>query len=206
MVGEEEVEMRSDDESFLDELIALAKEAQIEEDVQEPIAEGRAVAWDDVLPIARRALNIWSDGGEMTWGAHAWAALTAAGLTRAVTEADRARIVCRLLALAVLYQQFCAHAFEEGYRGKWTFDAVDVFGEEEPYVHPFVLGQLAERDGIDADTEVGYAFDGGTPAYALRALARNQYDTVVGALRDQGERRHCSRRCGRPSTRTPRIR
>jgi hypothetical protein len=102
-----------------------------------------------------------------------------------VTEVDRARVVCRLLALSVLYQQFCAYAFEEGCRGEWTLDESGVLGEEEPYVHPFVLGQLSERDGIDADVEIGYAFDHGTPAYALRALARDQYDTVVGALREQ---------------------
>jgi hypothetical protein len=48
-----------------------------------------------------------------------------------------------------------------------------------------VLGQLAERDGIDADVEVGYVFEEGTPAYALREIARDQYRTVVDALRNR---------------------
>jgi hypothetical protein len=199
ITGNDDSDATDDTEAYFAELVAIANEALTTVEVD----DGRPGCWEDVLPIARRLLPVWVDGAELVWAEHAWAALTDAGLTKAETEVDRARVVCRLLALTVLYREFCARAFEEGHPGEWSPDAEDVLGDEEPYVHPFVLGQLAERDGIDADVEVGYSFDEGTPAYALREITRDQYRIVVDALRDRWGGRRCSPRSGRPPMPTP---
>jgi hypothetical protein len=73
-----------------------------------------------LLPIARAVFSVWWDGAEVDWAGHAWAALARAGLTACRTELERTLVVCRLLALNVLYREFCTRAFEEGFPGEWS--------------------------------------------------------------------------------------
>jgi hypothetical protein len=122
-----------------------------------PEDDGEPVAWEDLLPIARSVFDVWVDGAELPWAAHMWSVLATAGLTNARTNVEHARAVCRLLALSRLYRQFCVRAFEIGSPGEWAFDVDDVLGEY-PRLDPFFLGQLVERDGVDADLELDAAY------------------------------------------------
>lgn len=139
---------------------------------------------EDLLPIAASVFSVWNQGAEIDWAEYAWAGLGRAGLTTYRTEVERALVVCRLLALSLLYREFCVRAFEEGSAGDWPIDEGDVIGQY-PRLAPFVLGQLAERQGIDADIEVGWTFEEGSPmSYALRELVRSEYRKVSRALAD----------------------
>jgi hypothetical protein len=146
--------------------------------------EDRTDGLEDLLPIARAVFSVWSGGAEVDWAGHAWEALARAGLTACRTELERTLVVCRLLALNVLYREFCTRAFEEGFPGEWSFDEEDVIGEY-PRLNPFFLGQLAERQGVDIDIEIGYEFGDGSPvSYALRELVRAEYPAVARVLQD----------------------
>ncbi len=136
----------------------------------------------DLRELADEVFRVWTGGSEVRWAAHAWACLGRAGLVQYQTEVERARTVCRLLALAVLSREFYARARDEGSPGDWSLTQDDAVGEY-PRIDPFVLGQLTEREGIDADIEVGYEFDEGTASnYALREIVGAQYRIVTKAL------------------------
>lgn len=178
------------DLGWLDDLVAEAAEAHdIDEDEDEDVEVDRPEVppdpedgWDEFHGIAAEVFDVWVSGSEQTWARYAWGSLRRAGLTAFDTEVERGRVVCRLLAVSVLYREFCVRAFDEGSTGEWYFDTGAVVGEH-PLVDPFVLGQLAERDGVDADDEVGAEFEGGSAqAYAIRELVRSVYPDVASAL------------------------
>lgn len=156
------------DGDFFEELLASAKasaEANVVDD-----------GWDDVRVLAAQAFDVWVAGSERAWARYAWGVLHRAGLTAFATHVERARATVRLLALSVLYREFCARAFDEGQPGGWTVP--------DPRIDPFVLGILAERDGVDADIEVDYAAED-QQALAVRELVVGEYATVVATLRQE---------------------
>lgn len=132
--------------------------------------------WDEVRDIAARVFDVWVGGSERAWARYAWGVLHRAGLTAFGTHVERARSAVRLLALSVLYREFCARAFDEGRPGDWTI--------VDPRIDPFVLGILAERDGVDADIEVDYDAED-QRAFAVRELVVGEYATVVATLRQE---------------------
>jgi hypothetical protein len=139
----------------------------------------------DLIQVARDVFDTWNGDGEIAWAQHAWAALGQVGLAQYETEVERARAVCRLLALVALAQEFYARAFDEGEPGAWSVWEEDTVGEY-PRIDPFALGQLAVREGVDADITVGGEFEEGSAAiYAVRWIVRDQTELVAQALRKQ---------------------
>ncbi|MFD1535296.1 hypothetical protein [Pseudonocardia aurantiaca] len=138
--------------------------------------------WDEVAEIADAVFDVWVVGSETAWARYAWGALRRAGLTRFETQVQRARVVCRLIALRVAYHEFCVRAFDQGYAGAWPVDDATALGEY-PRIDSFVLGLLAGTDGVDADEQIDYVFEEGAEVYAFRELVRSEYPAVVCALK-----------------------
>ncbi|TCM45226.1 hypothetical protein [Kribbella sp. VKM Ac-2568] len=160
----------------------LSDESGFSDDVTAPESRADEVEdLGDLRSIAEDIFRTWYGGTEIEWAEYAWACLGSAGLTRFDTEIERARVVCRLLALAALAREFYARAYGEGYPGEHPFSEDDVLGPY-PRIDPFVLGQLAERDGVDTDIEFGYDFEEGVAGYALREIVRAQCRTVAQTL------------------------
>lgn len=167
---------------WLEELFATGGDTDSGDTGSGDTDSGDADGWDEVSGIAGSVFDVWLSGSETRWARYAWASLRRGGLTTYATEVERARVVCRLLALSVLYGEFCARAFDEGRPGDWSFDESAVVGGY-PLVDPFVLGQLAERDGVDADPDVGAEFPDGSPrTHAIRELTRAEYPAVAAVL------------------------
>ncbi|WP_422774212.1 hypothetical protein ACN28C_15865 [Plantactinospora sp. WMMC1484] len=137
-------------------------------------------AWADLEPIAKEIFNIWNGSPELRWAEHAWAILSPEGLTRYSWEDERTHCVLRLLALGVLYREFCARAFDEGEPGQWR-DALptDLIGEY-PWLDPFTLGQVTERAGIVIDNSPWSREDAMSEAVA--ELVEQEYPVVRDAL------------------------
>jgi hypothetical protein len=72
-----------------------------------------SVAWDEVLPIAERAFQIWIGSPETHWAKGAWGYLTSAQLTTVSTPLDRLLSYVRFLVLASLYRDWCALVWDE---------------------------------------------------------------------------------------------
>src|SRR4051812_1428733 len=97
-------------------------------------------------------IAIWVDGSEAAWAKYAWELLGAAGLTSYSTEIERTRCLLRAVAVGQLCREFSAHAFDEGSPDDWQeYVGNDLIGGY-PLLNTFTLGQLAEREGIDADS------------------------------------------------------
>lgn len=114
-----------------------------------------SLAWDEIEPVVKPIITVWVDGSELRWAEHAWRALAAEGLTAYTSELERTACVLRVRALAAIYLDFCARAFDEGSPGDWREGGSDLIGAY-PQIDLFTLGQLAEREGIDADNSPGY--------------------------------------------------
>ncbi|WP_045875854.1 effector-associated domain EAD1-containing protein [Pseudofrankia sp. DC12] len=142
-----------------------------------PLSDPETLDWEDAWQFPNSLIQVWVDGAELAWAAHAWSSLTEAGLTLYRTEEDRIDCLLRAVALAAFYRDFCSQAFEEGHLGDWDdLVVIDVVGEY-PF-DEFTLGQLAQRHDIGIDNEYGDA-----PGVVLALLVRRQYWVVAGALR-----------------------
>jgi hypothetical protein len=72
-----------------------------------------SVTWQEVLPIARESFDIWIGSPEIHWARQAWACLTGAGLTSALSPLDRLLSYVRFLVLASFYRDWCALVWDE---------------------------------------------------------------------------------------------
>src|SRR5260221_730439 len=66
-----------------------------------------SLPWDDVQEAADLAFSVWVGQPELSWAKQAWQALTEAKLTRYCNEAERYRVLFRLLVLGGIYSDFC---------------------------------------------------------------------------------------------------
>lgn len=167
-------------DAVIDELLGLAAAhpPAVLRRAPEPVEDG----WDEVAPLAG---DLFPRGSSAPWARWVWTALHRAGLTDCATEVDRTRVLVRLVALSVLHQEFAARAFATGTPGDWAVDDVVVVGDG-PRIDPFLLGMLAERDGVAADADVGYVFlEGSAAGHALVTLVRAEYELVARALLDE---------------------
>ena len=106
------------------------------------------VNWADVLPVAEEAFAIWTEQRELAWAEKAWAILRSAGLTQFGTRSERGRVICRFLALADLYRDFCRIACEEECESDDADWAVSLD------LGPFALGQLlGDDDRVELDDD-----------------------------------------------------
>jgi len=143
-------------------------------------SEAEVLEWDDVKAAVEPMIAIWVEGSESAWAKHAWELLGAAGLTSYSTEIERTRCLLRAVGVGRLYREFSARAFDEASPGDWR-DHVggDLIGGY-PLLDAFTLGQLAEREGLEADN-TSFA-DYSVVDEVLCDLVDLEYPQVVGTL------------------------
>lgn len=143
--------------------------------------ESDAADWNEVLPAIQPIISTWLTGSELRWAEHAWGLLAKAGLTSYSTEIERTRCLLRAGAVGRFYLEFCVRAFDEGSPDDWEERVgVDLIGSY-PLIDAFTLGQLTEREGIDADNSP-YSRPSGSDE-ALLELVNVEYPRVAEALR-----------------------
>jgi hypothetical protein len=122
--------------------------------------------WEDLEPVAESALHIWVDRPELGWASESWDRLSALGLADYETEAERAKVFARFIAMACFYRDWCAIAHDERYDDEdldsWVEDA-----ELEAVHVGQALGPKAQVENLSD---------------ALQQLMLGERDTVVSAL------------------------
>jgi hypothetical protein len=136
--------------------------------------------WDDLPLNPARIFGVWVDGSELAWARHAWSALAEAGLTDADDEVERITAAVRLLALAAIYRDFCARAFDEGTIGEWREELPSELLDQSAGFDRFTLGQLAGLRGIRTARADEYDDDSVTEIVA--ELISAEYRTVADRL------------------------
>jgi hypothetical protein len=136
--------------------------------------ESRVLAWDEISHAAEEAFAIWSGQPELEWARCSWQALARAGLATYRNERERCQVAIRLLALAGLYHDFCAVAWEE-YQEPQYVEWAEGLG-----IGPFRVGQLVGGDRLwdTADD------DDATFAQALEHLVNEERQRVLASLRE----------------------
>ncbi len=82
-------------------------------------------------------IKVWTSGGDLSFAKECWSHLAAAGLTSDDSILDLTRTHLRLLALRLIYGEFCL--------AKWgdEFEAPISFLAEDLYINPLALGLIA---------------------------------------------------------------
>ncbi len=140
-----------------------------------PIYDGLNLEWSDISEAAKPLIGTWFLGSEAEFAARAWGMLTRAGLTRYDDDLSRTRVIVRLIALAMIYREFCKIGCDE------DRDESEIIEEafDSKLVSPFRLGQLVGQ-GFEAreleaeDGELAYA--------ALVHLADQERKGIASAL------------------------
>jgi hypothetical protein len=136
--------------------------------------------WDGLPLDPARIFDVWIDGSELAWARHAWSVLAEAGLTDADDEVERITAVVRLLALAAIYRDFCARAFEEGTVGDWREGLPWELLDQSAGFDRFSLGQLAGR--LNITTARRDAHDNDALSEIVADLIEIEWRTVTGRL------------------------
>jgi hypothetical protein len=76
-----------------------------------------AVEWEDIEGAAAKMFNVWTSGGDLAFAKEAWSHLAAAGLTEDYSLVARTETYLRLIAVRLIYGEFC--------KTKWDEDAED---------------------------------------------------------------------------------
>jgi len=100
------------------------------------------LSWDDVLPAAEIAFNIWVEQPELRWAKTAWGYMIEAGLDTYTSQLEYCKVCIRFLALASLYHDWCCMAWYECQEYTKIYDAA----REHLGLSPFNLGQLSGAD------------------------------------------------------------
>lgn len=95
------------------------------------------LSWEGVLPAAREAFDIWVGQPELRWAKKAWRHITSAGLANYTNELEYYMACVRFLALADVYHDWCAIAWDENH----SYEDI-LYAAEEFRFDPFRLGQL----------------------------------------------------------------
>jgi hypothetical protein len=128
------------------------------------------VSWEEVLPLAEEAFNIFTGCPELYWAERSWGYLTKAGLVNGGSELHRVRAYIRLLVLASLYRDWCELVWDEAQ-------------DDEPWfwlnavgVNPVYIGQLAGPK-VKLSKDQQCSLD-----EAVSTLMRRERPAVVNAL------------------------
>lgn len=132
---------------------------------------GETISWEEVEPAAKKMLNVWIDGGEVEWAKECWAHFEAAGLTDASTVIEGTRSVLRLVALADIYREFCAIAWDADYDDAPISDLAEHFA-----LPPIALGWLASEAGAEVPDDALEDCDLEEPA--LKAITSELRDGI----------------------------
>ena len=110
-------------------------------------SSAKILVWDHVKRAAGEAFNIWIGRPETQWAKDAWEGIVSAGLAHYTNEIERAKVCIRFMALASLYHDFCAMAWDERDEPELTYWAAELD------VIPMRVGQLigseATREGAE---------------------------------------------------------
>lgn len=71
-----------------------------------------SITWDRLEVAAEEAFRVFG-GAEMAWARQIWELLAAQGLAAAPDELARHRVAVRFLTLALVYRDFCYHAWKK---------------------------------------------------------------------------------------------
>lgn len=71
------------------------------------------VEWDEIEKAASGMFNIWTSGGDLVFAKECWGHLTTAGLTGDNGVVARTETCLRLVALRLIYEEFCAAKWDE---------------------------------------------------------------------------------------------
>jgi hypothetical protein len=96
-----------------------------------------AVEWDEIEKAASGMFNVWTSGGDLAFAKECWGHLSAAGLADDDNIVFRTEAYLRLIALRVIYGEFCA--------AKWdaSADTEIIFLAEDLGIDRLALGLLA---------------------------------------------------------------
>jgi hypothetical protein len=109
--------------------------------------------WDEIEPAAREAFRIWSSGSDFDWAKEVWSRLVQAGFCDYESAQRRHLVIARFLALASIYRDWCAVAFDESHADEPQFWVEDL------EIEPFYLGQLVREPlGDDPDDAIAGAW------------------------------------------------
>ena len=106
------------------------------------------IKWEEISYAADTIFSIWEGHPELEWAKKAWEALTKAGLADYSNELERQRTLIRLMALGVIYGEFCYYAWEESSDPSLSDWAHNLEIEE------FRVGQLVGKDFEVKDDDV----------------------------------------------------
>ena len=84
--------------------------------------------WEDVLPAAKEAFNIWDGQPEIRWAKKAWRHITNAGLANYTNDLEYCMAQIGFLGLADVYHDWCAIAWDEGHSYEAILYASEEFG------------------------------------------------------------------------------
>lgn len=101
------------------------------------MSQKETLGWDDVLPAAKVAFNIWVGEPKLRWAKEAWEHITRVGLADYTTELEYHRACIRFLVLASLYYDWNHLVWQETHPDDEILEATEYFE-----IDPFRLGQL----------------------------------------------------------------
>lgn len=134
------------------------------------------VEWAEVRTLAEDLFHVWVEGSEQAWAEYAWGVLADKGLTGYHSDLERTAVILRLFALSIIYQGFCARAFDEGSEA----ERPEFVGDFGP-LDTSSLGRLAEQAGLDEETADEYGEF--SLSRTVGALADWERPAVAQALR-----------------------
>ena len=114
------------------------------------------ITWADLSELGEEMFRIWMGTSELTWAKTAWQKLEEQGFTSYKDELQKHIVLLRFFILGVMYREFCQMAFDEPADRDISY-WLDVLEEEDLYLSPFRLGQLADSryrndQSLDAET------------------------------------------------------
>lgn len=110
-----------------------------------------AVEWDEISDAASGIFNIWTSGGDLGFAKESWSHLVAGGLTSDDCVYELTRILLRLIALRLIYGEFCAAKWDEQSETSISYLVEDLD------IDPLSLGLIA-ADYLAPGSELGDRF------------------------------------------------
>ncbi len=135
----------------------------------------KGLDWEEVSDAAAVMFNIWVGGSELEWAQESWSHFQSAGLVSDDNILTVTKSKCLLIALACVYGEFCALAWDEtGER------LVEVFADDLD-LNDLALGVLAAKANEGETWEDVYDYE--FREYALNTLIDSLRNELFECLR-----------------------
>lgn len=132
-----------------------------------------AVEWNEISDAASGIFNVWTSGGDLDFAKESWSHLAAGGLTSDDCVYDSTRTLLRLIALRLIYGEFCAAKWDEQSETPISYLVEDL------EIDPLALGLIA-GDYLAPGSEQGDPFS--LRAAALEAAVERLKPEVFACL------------------------